>query len=212
MTDRDRWPNDPNMGPSSQSAKPSGGCGKLTLIILSVGFLTLLLCCGVGTWFTWTLWPNVDNNPAAVNTMAGKILDLKVPAGFEPDVAVSSNTFLWTLNVATFQRPDKKGVLVLGHVQVKFAQNSPMDFQSRINEDRRLKDLKINKTEEREFEVQGKKIKFRFSEATETKTNQPLRAVEGELPVPGGTKFLKLFLHADEYNDEIAESLIKSIR
>ena len=213
MTDRDRWPDDPNAAAPRAARKQSGGCGKLTLVILGLGMLSLLLCCGAGTWFTWTLWPNVDNNPAAVAEMAGKILELKVPDGFEPEVAVSSNNFLWTMRVATFQRPDKKGVLILGAVEIKFAQNNKsMDFQNSVNGNKQPKDLKIRKTEEREFEVQGKKIAFRFSEATETETNQEIRVVEGELPAPGGTKFLKLYMHADEYSDEIAEELIKSIR
>lgn len=212
MTDRDRWPDDPNASSPPAAKKQSGGCGKLTLVILGLGMLSLLLCCGAGSWFTWTLWPNIDNNPAAVTEMAGKILELKVPEGFDPEVAVSSNNFLWTMRVATFQRPDKKGVLILGAVEIKFAQNKPVDFQNSVNGSKQPKDLKIRKTDEREFEVQGKKVAFRFSEATETETNQEIRMVEGEFPTQGGTKFLKLYMHAEEYRDEIAEALIESIR
>ena len=212
MTDRDRWPDDPNASAPPATRKQSGGCGKLTLVIFGFGILSLLLCCGAGTWFTWTLWPNIDNNPAAVTEMAEKILELKVPEGFEPDVAVSSNTFFWTLRVATFKRPDKKGVLVLGAVETSFAQNKPVDFQNSVHGNKQPKDPKIRKTEVREFEVQGKKIAFRFSEATETETNQDIRVIEGEFPTPGGTKFLKFYMHAEEYRDEIAKALIESIR
>ena len=214
MADRDAWPDDPNVQPATPPrAKKSGGCGKVVLIGCGLGLGTMLLCCGGGGWMLWSFMPKVEDNPAAIQQMAGQILDVQIPEGFQGEVGFTSDNFLWNMRMVAFHRKDGKAKLILGTFEIKFGNAQQLqEFQDKSDMNQHSRDLRIDKTEVREFQVQGKKIPFRFSEAVNPKTNQQFRVVEGEIPKPGGGSFLKLYMNADEYDDELAVKLIESIQ
>ncbi len=213
MAERDGWPDDPNVQ-APTNRKSSSGCGKVLLIVGGLGLTVMLLCCGIGGWFAWTLQPKFINNPVEVTDMGKQILDVKIPEGFQPDTAVNMDNFVMTMRMANFKHTEGKGMLLLGDIRMKIGDpNQKVDFQqNRQMNGKKTLNMRTIKTETREFDVRGKKVPFRFSEAVDQDSNKEFRVVEGNLDIPGGGVFIELAIEADAYDEDAVIEMIESIR
>lgn len=208
MDEQDAWPENPSAPPPQKVSK---GCGKVALIVGGLALVTLMVCCGVGGWMLWSFWPRITTNPAEVQQIAKQILDIKIPADFQPATAMSmERNFAMTMRVASFQHKERKGTLVLGSFQMKVGTpDQKPNFTQQM--DQKL-ELQMGETKVREFQIRGQKVPFRFTEAVEQSTKKPFRVVEGNLDAPGGGTFLKLIVEEDAYDEDAVTEMIESIR
>jgi len=120
-----------------------------------------------------------------------------------------------TMKFASYEHQDHKGQLLIGSMQVKFG--DPKDHQAAFQNQSKQQgaeedDLKITKTEDREFTVRGKPVKFHFAEAEQAETNKKFRVVSSEIATPGGLLIFQLKLEEDAYDEEAVVKMIESIR
>ncbi|MBS0205182.1 MAG: hypothetical protein JSS49_19945 [Planctomycetes bacterium] len=199
---------DASTADTSTPPKKSGGCGKTLLIVGGIGLFTMLLCCGVGGWFAWSVMPKVATNPAEVTAISKEILEMDIPKEFRPESAISMNNFAMTMKMATYKY--NAGNLTIGTFRMKVGdQRQKPDFQQSTNQ---AMNLQMGNTVVHELTVRGEKVPFRFSEAVDTDSKKDYHVVEGELTSAGTTTFLKLVLEEGDFNENEVVKMIESIR
>lgn len=210
MAERDTWPEDPNTQPTKGKSS-GGGCGKVVLIIGGVGLVIMLLCCGVGGYMMYSFMPKISTTPAEVTEMTKKILEIKIPDDFVPETGMTMDNFAMTMRIATYKHKEDKGSLILGNLTIKMANagGQKPDIAEKMNEGMKLQ---VGDTTVREFEVKGKKVPFRFSEATDQEKNRKVRMVEGDIDMPGGATFIKYVIDEELYDEDAVVEMIESIK
>ena len=207
MADHDTWPEDPNV--TAPKAKSSGGCGKTILVIGGIGFVVMVLCCGVVGFVGYSLMPKMVTAPAEVSELAKQVVDMKIPDSFQPESGMSMQNFAFSMHIVTYKHQDAKGMLMLGDFELKTANaNQKPDIAEKMNEGIHLK---VGNAEVREFDIRGKKVPFRFADATEKDTDKAFRLVDGSIETPKGEIFIKLVVEPDAYDEDQVVEMIESI-
>lgn len=219
MSNRDEWPDNPN-DPQPESAahyeeKSGGGCLKWVLILGGLGLLSVLVCCGGGVWLMWGSLPKMVGTPAEVAAVSQEIMQIDIPPDYIGEAGMSADNFIFAMRFATYRHKEGKGQLLIGSMQVKLgaSKDQQAEFKNTTRErSDNEKKLTITNTEDREFTIRGKKVPFKFSEATEEGTDKKYRLVEGELEGAGTMAVFQLTLEEDAYDEEAVVKMIESIR
>jgi len=179
-----------------------------------LGLIVMLLCCGVGGWMMWSLFPKMTSNPVEVAEIGKQVLDVEIPDDFQPETAMTIDNFAMTMRMANFRHKQDKGTLLLGDFQMKLGNHDQkLDIQQKL--DQNSKDgpkLQMGDSKVREFQVRGKAVPFRFSDAVDQETKKKFRVVEGDLEAPKGGAFIKLIIDAEAYDEDAVVKMIESIR
>ena len=215
MANQENWPDDPNVERPAVKQKSSGGCWSVVLIVGGLGLFVMLLCCGIGGWMVYSLMPKLTSNPAEVAEIGKQVIDLQIPDDFQADTAMTIDNFAMTMRMANFRQKDNKGTLLLGDFQLKFGNpDQKLDIQQKRDQNNSKDGLKLEMgdSQVREFEVRGKQVPFRFSDAVDQDTKTKFRVVEGDLEGPKGGAFIKLIIESEAYDDDAVVKMIESIR
>ncbi len=210
MANQGTWPDDPNVQQPSVKQKSSGGCWSVVLIVGGLGLIVMLLCCGAGGWVAWSLFPKMTNNAAEVAEIGKQVLDIQIPDDFQADTALTIDNFFMKMRMVNFRQNQDKGTLLLGDFQLKLGNPNVKQHREQNSMDDRK--LQMGDTKVREFQVRGKQVPFRFSDAVDQDSKMKFRVVEGDLQAPNGGVFIKLIIEADKYDEDAAVKMIESIR
>lgn len=193
-------------------AKKGSGCGKIVLILGGLMFLMMLVCAGGIGFVAYSFWPKISTTPAEVTTLSKEILDLDVPADFNPAMSFVMDNFIMKMRMVSYNQKEGKGDLMFGDLQVKAG--DPKQQQQRPDlsgSDSKSKKLHIGETEVKELTVRGKAVPFRFSDATDD-SDQKYRVVEGDFQTGTTTTFIKYSIQEDLYDEEAVTQMIEGIR
>lgn len=201
---------DTRVSQPSAPGRKSSGCAKAVVIVGGLTLLMLLVCAGIVGGIAWSIWPTFIENRDEIAATGKQILDVTIPPEFEPATGFKMTNFAIAMQMAAYRRTDDKGSLILGSLKMKLgtAIQKP-EFQSKSEKTPRLK---IGETKVIEFEVRGQKVPFRFSDAVEQDTDKKYRVVEAEFESDTETKFFKLILEDDVYDEAATIQMIESIR
>ncbi len=219
MSSRDEWPENPNDNSPQQAdqwRENSGrGCLKFVLILGTLGFLTIIVCCGGFAWLVWGFLPRAATTPSEVAEVGQKIMKFELPPDFIGESAATVDNPLLATRFATFRHKDGKGTLRLGALWVKLADFTKQRVDFRVDAEKHFDDehkLDVKRTIDRDFTIRGKKVAFKFSEAEELGTGKKFRVVTGEFESPASLTILELILEDDAYDEAAVIKIIESIQ
>lgn len=197
-------------GQTSATPGKKSGCVKAILIVGCLTLLMTLCCAGIVGGIAWSIWPTVIEDPVGIAALGQQILAVTIPPEFEPTTGFKMDNFAMSMQMAAYRRKDGKGSLVLGSLRMKVgnAIQKP-EFHSKSDKSQRLK---IGETKVRNFQVREQSVPFRFSDAVDQESNRKFRVVETEFEAQGESKFFKLVLEEEAYDEESAVRIIESIR
>jgi hypothetical protein len=185
---------------------------RTIIIILAVCGCCCVLCCGGFGLFFWSLMP--ITSPEGVRKATETIVDIEIPNRFQPQFAWN---FLGQLRFSIYQvgnTPDE-GMLVLGSFSKQMqsnGQNPRKQMQDALrSQGHEDTELKVEKTESREFTIRGEKCKFEFVEGKDPDTDEEFRQVTGTFPAKSGEGILVLRLPAEDFDEAEIVKMIESI-
>lgn len=225
MSQGDQWENEFEPQKAAPAAGLSTGVKVLLGIAIAAG-LCMLLCCGGLVWF-WSQAIEVVPTADGTQAIAKEIAEIDIPESLElpPRFGVRLNMYFATMKIAFFgdmsldeaKRDEAarkaRRMLMLAEV------SSPQDPERQMRQTMRqqnqgARDLNIQETEEREYEVRGETVSFRFEKGTDRETGEAFRQVTGTFPGKSEGSFGMLFLQIveEEYEEDAVEEMIKSIK
>lgn len=227
MATGDNWPQDDSRSSGGRddwdrdggqrAAKPGMSTGmKVLLILLGIGGVFVLACCGIGIYFFSQI--QVEEDPAAVARITREIAEIEIPEQFEPEGAFGMNVIVWSLKMVAYSHQQEAGSLALaemtvdvgGHQKTHELQVRDMLREQGFGQE----DLEITSSEKRDFEIRGETESFEFAEAEHRETGEKFRQVSGTFKgkEPDSIGFLILQIQEEHYDEEAAVKMIESIR
>lgn len=203
------------------SAQPKPGMSKgvkVLLIMLGIGSVCLLLCCG-GLFYAarnMDFKMKVTEKKAEIIEIQNEITDITIPDTFKPQAGVTFSVVGKGMKMAMFEPTSKQGILILMSLTVPDDGMIDMEKEFRNslnnqNQNQNQRKLDITKEEQREFTIKGKKLNFTFAEGTD-QDKVEFHQVTGVFPGKSGPSFLMLQIQSDEYNEEEIVKMIESIK
>lgn len=214
---------DPNApGPYAPQTPPPKGGGSTIWLVLGIGCgLVLLLCCGGGValFFVGKSAFNITQDPAEVSRQSNAIADFNVPEGFKPEMAMSMKvpfTGQTIMNMVGYSAPNQEGGLFVAEAG-QFAGADPEQMRAQMEnsmqqQGRQVKQLRVIESRDVEVEIRGKPAKFRIQKAEDTQSKQEYIQVQGTFEGKGGPALLVGQLKADDFTEDDAEKLVRSIK
>lgn len=212
--DADRWPANES-GPAGDVAAPKtgkSGVVKVLLILLAVGVVAGVLCCGAGFWWVSSMKPTTE--PAKVKAQTAEIVDITIPDTFRPAVAMNMNMFVMTMQITMYEK--QPGMLMVAQVQApQGADQAQMEQQLRTSMQQQNMGVQLTVKESQSRTIKtagGNEVDFLFATATNTQDNSEWRQVTGAFPGKNGTAFLSLQQPADQFDEEAVVKMLESIK
>lgn len=159
---------------------------------------------------TYAVSRNLDRDPAAVKTIAAEIVDLQLPAGFEPDYASQMLGF----SLAAYDPNDDQSHLILLQApeRIGFDQNKLEEQMEQMvpnNGGSRKDDVLV--LAQIPVTIRGDATTLVISEATNS-DGQTYRVANVIFPGKGGPALLSFERPVDQWDVDTLDALIKSIR
>lgn len=200
MSENNPWSDSQNASPAPVKKQGMSGCMLAAIIVGGLGMVCMVLCCGVGIWFFSMVMPKELNTAAEVTAVGRQILNIELPPDFSPDKAITSDNFIYTLNIAEFTHKENKGKLMLGGIKIKIgdpnqAKMQSMQFREPIEKPSR-DPIDVKKSENHEIMINGQKVTVVIGEGTDRTTQKAVHTASTEF-VSGG-QFTFLFLRMDD--------------
>ncbi|WP_298867997.1 hypothetical protein [uncultured Gimesia sp.] len=207
--------------PEEISAQPKKGMStgvKVLLIILGIGGVCLILCCG-GLFYAarnMDIKMEVTEKKEDIIAIQNEITDITIPDTFKPQAGVTFSVIGKGMQMALFEPESKQGILILMSLTIPDDGMIDMEkeFRNSLNKQKQNKDqrkLDITKEEQREFTIKGKKLNFTFAEGTDEKDKE-FHQITGVFPGNSGPAFLMLQIQSTEFNEKEIVKMIESIK
>lgn len=217
MSDDNFYADDDQFKQEEFSSPPKKGMGtgmKVVIILLSLGGVGMLLCCGGIFYAIRSSEFKVTENKQEIKEIQNEIATISIPTQFKPHTGMSMKLGSIKMRMAIYESESRKGAIVL--MSMGIPNDGMVDMEKefrqnikRQNQDQR--DLDITKEEQREFTIKGQKLKFTFAEGTDKQGNA-FNQVTGVFAGNEGPSFLMVQVPADEYNEEEIVKMIESIK
>ena len=224
MQYHDKWP-DEHAGDEHAAASrrpratpPKEGMGtgmKILLVVCCVAGGGFLLCCGACAFFGYSFQPTIAEAPADVEKAKSEIIEMEIPASFQPGQAMKFDNFMFSMKFANYEHKEHKGQLTLAHFRVKIGDPNAQELQMREQlrqQGHASRNLLNAKTEQKEFQIRGEKVPVTFMAGKDAVDGKDYRQVTGMLPGKQGPVLLVLEVEADAYDEEAVTKMLESIK
>ena len=203
MADKDHW-----SAPESESAQPPkkkgmSGCMIALLVACGLGFITAVVCIGIGAWFAMNFIPKISKEPADVTATTKKILDIEIPATFSPDLSMNmdNNSFV-TFRMVAYKHSKDEGTLILAGVTPKIKdnnQNAAEDQSRQFREpfEKPIRDrIEVTKTDTHKITIDGNPDDLMIGEGTDRDSKKP--AHMASLAFKSGESYITFLIWMDD--------------
>ncbi len=191
---------------------------RVVTIFLGLGTLAILGACLAAAYL---FHPRIEEAPSAVGEVMDGMLDVSIPAVFEPRGTIEWNmAFAMTMQGAYFEPIGPEGDGVLVFLQVDSSSGRKPEVRQHI-EDVLWQDgsateelvLETENREERTVIVRGDPVLFVFETATDQTTKKTYRLMHGVVEGHNGLVLIALRMRDDsDWDDETAVAMLRSIR
>ena len=217
MSDDNFYSEENDSHPEEFSAQPKKGMStgvKVLLILMGVGSIVLLLCCGGIFMAVKNSEFKVTEKKEDIIGIQNEIVQITIPDSFKPQMGMSMNIVGTNVRMAVYEEEAKQGALVLMSLGIPNDGMVDMEQEFRKSmkqQNQNQRELTITKTEEREFTIKGQKVKFDFAEGTDQNDNK-FHQVQGVFAGKNGPAFFFLQIADESYNEEQIVKIIESIK
>jgi hypothetical protein len=197
------------------SKKGMSTTAKVVLVMLGVGGVALLLCCGglfgAGIWLKRTVEQAQVTNPVQVRELAGQIASIEIPEGYAPLQGLQLP--MVGMRMVTFTRTDQVGANIflmennMGMNPSDPAQRDQMLDQFQMQQG--AQGANLTNVEVREIEVAGQKVPFQFG--NRTSVGVALREVVGFVPLKKGVVLVVITDTVNSFDEEAIIKILQSI-
>lgn len=209
------------MPSSSPSYTPRTGPSRATLIVLGTLTTLVILCCGGGVYLFSRVRFDETSDKAAVERIAGTIMQVQLPEGYQPDKGIEADYLIYRCQFAGFASPSGLGQLVLLSIDVSLGgadlnqARQEMQTQGSISGE-----LENATTETLDVTIDGETVPVTFSTgilkpaegAPEKLVGKDCFSIEAVIPREAGLVLFSALGPRDEYDRAAFESAVRSIR
>ena len=197
------------------------GMSTAMIVVIILGCIAgggFLLCCGGAFWLMKSTQATMD--PQEVIAITKEIVEIEIPDVFQPNMGFDVNIFgAFKEKIAWYESKSGEGLLILMSLEIAAAgdqavEEAQMQQQLQQLQQQRQGDpnLRIKKSESREFEVRGEKVDFNFAETENMDNGDPWRQVTGTFAGKAGTVMLMLKIEEEAYDEDVVIKMIESIK
>lgn len=202
-----------------------GSTAKVLIILGSIFGVCLLACCGGVAFFAYRakdvfkgIAESMSNDPAIVRQRTGEIIHIEIPDEFVPMATFGMPMGVVSMKSVMYQRKgNPNSLLMISETN----QPMPPGQDPRQHREAMLKgmrqgqqmgnlDISAEKSEEREFTINGEKVPFEFIKGSAH--GVPSRKVTGIFAGRNGTVMFILVVAESEYDEDAVVKMIGSIR
>lgn len=188
---------------------------KVVLVMLGVGGVALLLCCGglfgAGVWLQRTVQQAQITDPDQIEEVAQQIASIRLPEEYHPQMGLQFP--ILGMRMAIFTRtdsPQSMAMLMENTMSMNSSDPAQRDqMMSQMKQQMGMQGADLSQTEVREIEVAGQKVPFQFG--TLTKNGVKLTQVIGFVPLKKGMVMVSIAAPVDEFDDDEIVEILQSI-
>lgn len=204
------------MAKNGNQGKDSGG-SKALLLILGVGGVCLLLCCGGVYWgyqkLAGKFGEAITMDPEKVRTQTAAISAIEIPADYEPKMGMDMTGFGLPMKMVMYgrtgtdeptlvlmQAPDNAGAGGMNRAQ----------FEDAMAQQGHGQNIQVDSREVRIFDYAGEEYALEFVSGAGGRTGGAARQASGVFPTQGGPAFLTVIDSEENWDDEAVMQMIES--
>jgi hypothetical protein len=220
--------NDDVFQDDGSSQPPSSDSGtKVVLIIVGIVAVCFLLCCGGAVVLGWRfanmaqsfVENMVVSDPDKIREMTSKMIDIEIPEMFDPAQGMDMVAVRFVMYQLDADDGGESGMLMLMEMGTQQLGANPQQqeqaLRQQMQQQQQYQTFKSKKSETREFEIRGEKVKFEFTEGILDDTpgsERKMHQVQGVFKGKRGPVMLQLMLPDDKYDDEEVTKMLQSIK
>lgn len=207
---RDQWDD----APPPKAGMSSGM--KVFLILVAVLGCCCLVCCGVGAFFIYSVVPKVSQNPAEINAAREEMVQITLPAGFEPGNMFKMDNMMFSMTAVEYRNAAIQGEITLAQFRVKVGNAKQQDEQMHQQLERQgfgnPKHLTNTKSETKTVEVKGKDCNFTFRQGTDPGTHKKMREISGAFQGKQAPVFIMIQMDESAYKEDAIVKMLEAIK
>jgi hypothetical protein len=194
---------------------PSGMSGgmKACLILVGVGGVCALLCCGVGGYFFYTARPKISNDAADIDAARDEIAKLNLPAGFKPKQMMKTDNLIMPMIMVQYENPGHAELNMM-QMRLKFggkdAQKGMRQSAQQPNMPN-MQALNNAKSETKNIKIRGREYPFNFTQGEDRATKKPRHRIQGQFDVENDGMATIAIDFDDTYKDADFVKMLESI-
>jgi hypothetical protein len=198
--------------PPPQLPKKRSGCMTALIVLLVLGGISLVVCCGGFALVGYQFQKAVVEEPAAVQALKDEIAQVTLPVGMEPKGGINGTfPFVGGIKMVMFEG-ENNSFFALGEVSGPMAASAQETFRQEIEKQRAEQQPSEDQTTEQvEFTVRGQPAQMEVVRGTKSDGTQKVE-VFGSFEGHEGPAFIALSLDGEQYDDAKIRELIESIQ
>lgn len=184
---------------------------KVIVIMVALGGACAAICCGVGAYF---MKDALVLDPVKVRAMQAEIVQIDIPAEFQPEMGLNMNLGFMQMRMVGFQGQTGGGIFLAGMtVSGQTQEQIEQGFQQEI--DKQGEKFRIDSSETRKVKVDGLDRDFLFAKGAivpDIGAEIPGRMVSGSIPAKQGAGYIQILVPEAQYDEAKVIQILESIR
>ncbi len=199
-----------------QRAPASSGTnwGKIILILLGVGAVSLALCCG-GLYYFGSKAFKVETDPLKIAVMQKEIIEINIPPGLQPAMGMNMNFGVMTMKMVMYN-PGQSHSMMLMEMQISGQSEEEMKqaFSQQANQQQQQTKFQVESSELKTITIDGTERQFQFAKGTITPQSgapTPARMISGLFPSKTAMGFITYTIDEASYDEAAVIQMLESI-
>lgn len=187
--------------------------GKIILILLGVGTVSLALCCGVGYYFFSSA---IKMDPVKIVEMQKEIVEIDVPQGMQPNMGVNMNFMGFMTMKMVMYNPGNTTSMMLMEMQIAGQTEEQMKqaFSQQASQQQNQAQFRVESSETKTIKIDGVDREFLFAKGTLTPQGgkpTPARMITGLFPSKTAMGFIVYSIDETNYDEAAVIKTLESI-
>lgn len=192
------------------------GCMKIFLVLLVVGAIGGVICCGGLVFFGWNFAKILQNamstDPAEIQKTTQEIVDITIPPEYTPQMRVDLSFAKFVVYGDTTKEASLTIAQIAGTNQAQPGATGIEEFRKEQNKGAGNAELTEVTRETKSLTVRGAKRDFIFVELKAPMGEQKYRRISGAFPGKQGQAEIQLQLREEDYDEDKVTELLESIK
>lgn len=204
------------MAKQGNQGTDSGG-SKALLLILGVGGVFLLLCCGGVYWgyqkVAGVIGESLTMDPDEVRTMTSDMSNIQIPDSYQPSIGMDLSAIGAPMKMVMYGGNEPGGPALILMQAPRDANGNGMsseDFEDAMNRQGHGQNLQVSSRERRIFNYAGEHYAFEVVTGVSNQNSATMRQLSGVFPSQGGVAFVTIIDSEENWDDEAVTKMIES--